>query len=284
MRDNGAPTLPRTTRMPKKIEARRSAIHGNGVFATEAIAKGERVIRYKGLLRTHAEVDEVYAEEADSGHTFIFTLNDKYVIDANVDGNDARWINHSCDPNCEAAWLEHDSGKKRKDRIYIEALRDIKPGEAPVAVMMFANARNPALFFRTRPSHARPGSSVREAMSNSCPNNTIAVPAERRLIPVMRWSTLAHARSAATTATSGTPLSSAFATASASAAIVIVAFGNSRSRRSLASVRSPALESMRRIAGAWVMAVTEAARKHIRGSTESYGGPSTHCVRRMLPR
>ena len=115
--------------MPKKIEARRSAIHGNGVFATEAIAKGERVIRYKGLLRTHEEVDRVYADELDTGHTFLFTLNDKYVIDANVDGNDARWINHSCEPNCEAAHLESDTGKKRKDRIYIEAMRDIAPGE-----------------------------------------------------------------------------------------------------------------------------------------------------------
>ena len=115
--------------MPKKIEARRSAIHGNGVFATEAIAQGERVVRYKGMLRTHAEVDRVYAGEVDSGHTFLFTLNDKYVIDANVDGNDARWINHSCDPNCEAVYEESDTGKKRKDRIYIEALRDIAAGE-----------------------------------------------------------------------------------------------------------------------------------------------------------
>ena len=114
--------------MPKKIEARQSAIHGNGVFATEAIAKGERVIRYKGLLRTHEEVDAVYADEADTGHTFLFALNDKYVIDANVDGNDARWINHSFDPNCEATWLE-DGKKKRKDRIYIEAMRDIAAGE-----------------------------------------------------------------------------------------------------------------------------------------------------------
>jgi SET domain-containing protein len=86
------------------------------------------VIRYKGLLRTHAEVDRVYAEELDTGHTFLFTLNDKYVIDANVEGNDARWINHSCDPNCEAAHLEHDD-KKRKDKIYIEAMRDIAAGE-----------------------------------------------------------------------------------------------------------------------------------------------------------
>ncbi|GAB2661370.1 SET domain-containing protein [Arenimonas aestuarii] len=115
--------------MPKKIEARRSAIHGNGVFATDAIAKGERVVRYKGLLRTHDEADEVYADDPDTGHTFLFTLNDKYVIDANVDGNDARWINHSCDPNCEAVWEESDTGKKRKDRIYIEAMRDISPGE-----------------------------------------------------------------------------------------------------------------------------------------------------------
>ncbi len=114
--------------MPKKIEARQSAIHGNGVFASAPIAKGERVIRYKGLLRTHAEVDRVYADELDTGHTFLFTLNDKYVIDANVDGNDARWINHSCDPNCEATWLE-DGGKKRKDKIFIEAMRDIAAGE-----------------------------------------------------------------------------------------------------------------------------------------------------------
>ena len=114
--------------MPKKIEARRSAIHGNGVFATAPLKKGERVIRYKGLLRTHAEVDRVYADDLDSGHTFLFTLNDKYVIDANIDGNDARWINHSCDPNCEATWLQHDE-KKRKDKIFIEARRDIAAGE-----------------------------------------------------------------------------------------------------------------------------------------------------------
>lgn len=50
------------------------------------------------------------------------------LLDANVDGNDARWINHSCDPNCEATWLE-DGGKKRKDKIFIEAMRDISAGE-----------------------------------------------------------------------------------------------------------------------------------------------------------
>lgn len=108
----------------KHIIARRSAIHGNGVFAAETIAKGERIVRYRGTLRTHADVDAVYGELPDDGHTFLFTLNDKYVVDANTDGNIARWINHSCDPNCEAVIEEH-GGKKRKDKIWIEAIRDI---------------------------------------------------------------------------------------------------------------------------------------------------------------
>jgi SET domain-containing protein len=115
--------------MPSKIEARRSAIHGNGVFATAAIAKGERLVQYKGKLRTHAQADRIYGDEPETGHTFLFTLNDKYVIDANVDGNIARWMNHSCDPNCEAVYEEADSGNPREDRIFIEAIRDIAPGE-----------------------------------------------------------------------------------------------------------------------------------------------------------
>ena len=116
-------------RKTKKIEARRSKIHGNGVFAVAPLKKGERVVQYKGLLRTHAQTDKAYGGEPESGHTFLFTLNDKYVIDANVGGNVARWINHSCDPNCEAVWDEADSGKPKEDRILIEAIRDIRPGE-----------------------------------------------------------------------------------------------------------------------------------------------------------
>ena len=79
--------------MPRKIVARRSAIHGNGVFAVEPIRKGERIIEYKGRRRTHAEVDAGDTGDADSGHTFLFTLNDEYVIDANYEGGVARWIN-----------------------------------------------------------------------------------------------------------------------------------------------------------------------------------------------
>ncbi|KAF1711170.1 SET domain-containing protein-lysine N-methyltransferase [Pseudoxanthomonas kalamensis DSM 18571] len=113
----------------KKIEARLSSIHGNGVFATEAIRKGERIVRYKGKVRTHEDVDDVYGDDDEDGHTFLFTLNDDYVIDANVDGNIARWINHSCNPNCESEVEEHDGKNRKKDKVYIHAIRNIKPGE-----------------------------------------------------------------------------------------------------------------------------------------------------------
>ena len=113
----------------KKIVARLSSIHGNGVFADESIRKGDRIVRYKGKVRTHDEVDEAYGDIDENGHTFLFTLNDDYVIDANVDGNIARWINHSCAPNCEALIVEHDGGDRRRDKVVIEALRDIAVGE-----------------------------------------------------------------------------------------------------------------------------------------------------------
>lgn len=115
--------------MTRKIQVRRSKIHGSGVFAKQAIKKGEFIIEYKGLLRTHAEVDAAYDGEDETGHTFLFTLNEDYVLDANINGNDARWINHSCDPNCESSQVEDPGGDPTKDRIVIEAARDIKAGE-----------------------------------------------------------------------------------------------------------------------------------------------------------
>lgn len=114
--------------MPRKITTRRSTIHGNGMFAIAPIKKGERLIEYKGRLRTHEEVDAGDTGDVESGHTFLFTLNDEYVIDANYGGNAARWINHSCDPNCEAV-LEEDDDDRRKDRVFIEAIRNIALGE-----------------------------------------------------------------------------------------------------------------------------------------------------------
>lgn len=115
--------------MSSKFEVRRSKIHGSGVFAAKNIKKGEFIIEYKGLLRSHEEVDAAYDGEDETGHTFLFTLNDDYVLDANIKGNDARWINHSCDPNCDSEHVDAEDGDKRKDRIEIKAIRDIKTGE-----------------------------------------------------------------------------------------------------------------------------------------------------------
>lgn len=115
--------------MSSKFEVRRSKIHGSGVFAAKNIKKGEFIIEYKGLLRSHQEVDAAYDGENETGHTFLFTLNEDFVVDANIKGNEARWINHSCDPNCDSEHVDAVDGDKSKDRIEIKALRDIKAGE-----------------------------------------------------------------------------------------------------------------------------------------------------------
>ncbi len=115
--------------MPARIVTRRSQIHGNGVFAATDIPAGTRLIQYKGRMITHAQSDALYPESADTGHTFLFVLNEKYVLDANREGNSARWINHSCDPNCEAVLVENEHGDPRRDRVYIESIRDIRAGE-----------------------------------------------------------------------------------------------------------------------------------------------------------
>jgi SET domain-containing protein len=104
------------------FEIRASPIQGEGAFATEHIPVGTRVIEYAGRRLTPAEADALYPTDAPGRHhTFLFAIDDDVVIDAGVNGNDARFINHSCDPNCDAVV---DNG-----RIWIEALRDIEPGE-----------------------------------------------------------------------------------------------------------------------------------------------------------
>lgn len=115
--------------MSKYFKQRRSPIHGNGVFAIASIPAQTELIEYKGRLLTHAQADRLYDGSTDTGHTFLFTLNDRYVIDANSEGNVARWINHSCAPNCQALVEEDTKGRRRNDRVLIETLREIKPGE-----------------------------------------------------------------------------------------------------------------------------------------------------------
>ena len=101
------------------IVVRGSEIHGKGVFAARAFAKGERIIEYKGKVITEEAADERYGDD-ESNHTFLFLLDNDMVIDAYRGGNSARWINHSCNPNCEP--VEED------DRLYIHAIRNIKAG------------------------------------------------------------------------------------------------------------------------------------------------------------
>jgi SET domain-containing protein len=115
--------------MSASIEVRHSTIHGTGVFATANLPKGQEVVYYAGKLMTHEEADVAEGNDVDTGHTFLFTLNDRYVIEGGIDGNEARWINHSCDPNCEALLVESEDGDPAHDRIVIETIRPIRAGE-----------------------------------------------------------------------------------------------------------------------------------------------------------
>lgn len=115
--------------MPRKIVRHNSAIHGYGVFAEVAFPPEARVVEYKGKRITHAQADRKYDGTLDSGHTFLFTLNDKYIVDANEGGNIARWLNHSCDPNCESEIVVDINGDEKKDRVFIQTMRAVKPGE-----------------------------------------------------------------------------------------------------------------------------------------------------------
>lgn len=113
----------------KRIIAKRSPIHGNGVFAALDLPAGTTLLEYKGRRITHAQADQRYGYTVDSGHTFLFTLNERYIIDANFGGNSARWINHSCRPNCTAVIIEHPSGDPKRDRIFLETKRAVKAGD-----------------------------------------------------------------------------------------------------------------------------------------------------------
>ena len=115
--------------MPRMIERRRSRIHGNGVFASRDIPAGTRVCLYAGKRIRHEDADELYGDSLDTGHTFLFTLNDEFIVDANRGGNVARWINHSCEPNCESEVVEHAGKDRRRDHIEIRSLRTIMAGE-----------------------------------------------------------------------------------------------------------------------------------------------------------
>ncbi len=104
------------------FDVRQSGIQGKGAFATSRIRKGQRLIEYTGERISNDEADSRYDETAmRRHHTFLFTVTARTVVDGAINGNESIYINHSCDPNCEAVI---DGG-----RIFIEAVRTIQPGE-----------------------------------------------------------------------------------------------------------------------------------------------------------
>lgn len=112
----------KTVADPQPFIVRRSAIQGRGGFALRDIRKGERIIEYKGERISWKEADRRYEDDRmGRHHTFLFAVTSRTVIDGARQGNDARFINHACDPNCEAV---DDRG-----RIFIEAMRNIAAGE-----------------------------------------------------------------------------------------------------------------------------------------------------------
>jgi uncharacterized protein len=105
----------------RKIQVKKSGVHGKGVFAVRDIAKGETLIEYIGEIITAQEAEDRHPHDPnDPNHTFYFQVDDDKVIDALHGGNSARWINHCCTPNCKPEVIE--------DRVFIKAKKDIPAG------------------------------------------------------------------------------------------------------------------------------------------------------------
>jgi len=104
----------------QKYFRKKSGINNLGLFAKGDINKGEKVIEYKGKKFTHKQVEENDRFD-NSKAIYLFTLNERYVLDGDTKTNTAKYINHSCDPNCEVDII---NGK-----IWIIAIKDIKKGD-----------------------------------------------------------------------------------------------------------------------------------------------------------
>ena len=103
----------------KPYEVRRSRIQGRGGFAIKPIRTGQKVDEYVGEPISHDEADRRYDDNDGRHHTFLFVLDDDIVLDARYGGSDARFLNHSCDPNCETEIAD--------GHIWIKAIKSIQP-------------------------------------------------------------------------------------------------------------------------------------------------------------
>jgi SET domain-containing protein len=115
-----SPTPPPDLVLPR-IRKRRSKLHGWGVFALEEIPKNKRIIAYAGEKISHAQSLARERRYIKNGSIWCFRLNSRWVIDASVNGNDARFINHSCKPNCYTQIVD--------GIIWVRAGRTIRAGE-----------------------------------------------------------------------------------------------------------------------------------------------------------
>lgn len=122
------PRLPASAVLPshpsrgRRIQVRRSGVHGKGVFALQDLAEGEQVCEYTGQRISWEEALARHPHDpSQPEHTFYFQLDNGDVIDALYGGNASRWINHSCDPNCDT--------QEREGRVFLHAIRPIAAGE-----------------------------------------------------------------------------------------------------------------------------------------------------------
>lgn len=100
------------------VEIKKSGIHGYGGYARTKISKKKRIIEYVGPQITKKQATEALEKSLNE---YVFTLNDEWDIDGSVDWNTARYINHSCDPNCESDIID--------DHVWIIAIKSIGEGE-----------------------------------------------------------------------------------------------------------------------------------------------------------
>ncbi len=113
---------PGATLSGRRIQVRKSGVHGKGVYALREVPAGSVLIEYIGEIIDWKEALRRHPHDpSDPNHTFYFHIDEQHVIDANVGGNASRWINHACEPNCEA--------DETDGRVFIKALSDLSPGE-----------------------------------------------------------------------------------------------------------------------------------------------------------
>ena len=147
---------------PPEIERRKSRINGWGVFALQTIRKNTRIIHYAGEKISNQVSLKREARYIKDGHIWCFKLTNRTVIDAGVGGNDARFINHACRPNCYVHILG--------GTIWIRAARTIRPSVPPASGGFIATSSRPGTTSARRPCPPR----HRSAARGTCPDRAAA--------------------------------------------------------------------------------------------------------------